>query len=100
MTDTMMRNILTHANPEWREQRSICARILDPTNQDRMKRRRAGVVHTNWHNLMTKWSGSQRWWAVSNDWKSFVKTAEDLCKRTLERDEDKKERFIPDWGRR
>ena len=29
MTDKMMRNILTHANPEWREQRSICARILD-----------------------------------------------------------------------
>ena len=45
MTDKMMRNILTHANPEWREQRSICARILHPKNQDRMKRRRAGVVH-------------------------------------------------------
>ena len=44
MTDKMMRNILTHANPEWREQRSICARILDPENQDRMKRRRAGFI--------------------------------------------------------
>ena len=29
-TDRMMRNILTHANPEWREQRSTCARVLDP----------------------------------------------------------------------
>ena len=61
MTDKMMRNIVTHANPEWSEQRSICARILDPKNQDRMKRRRAGVVHTNWDNLMMKWNGSQRW---------------------------------------
>ena len=41
ISDNMMRNILTHANPEWREQRSICARILDPKNQDRMKRRRS-----------------------------------------------------------
>ena len=57
-----------------------------------MKRRRAGVVHTNWDNLMMKWSGSQSWWEVSNDWKSFVKTAEDLRKRTLGRDEDKKKR--------
>ena len=47
MTDKMMRSILTHAIPEWMEQRSICARILDPKNQDRMKKRRAGVVHTN-----------------------------------------------------
>ena len=92
MTDKMMRNILTHANPEWREQRSICARILDPKNQDRMKRRRAGVVHTIWDNLMMKWSGSQRWWDVSNDWKSFVQTAEDWCRRTLERDEDIKKK--------
>ena len=90
MTDIMMRSILTHANPEWREQKSICSRILDPKNQDRMKRRRAGVVHTNWDNLMMRWSGCQRWWEVSNDWKSFAKTAEELCKRTLERDEDKK----------
>ena len=29
ISDKMMRNIRTHANPEWREQRSICARILD-----------------------------------------------------------------------
>ena len=94
MTDKMMRNILTHAKLEWREQRSTSARVLDPKNQDRMRRRRSGVVHTNWDNLMVKWSGSQRWWEVSNDWKSydwksFVKTAKDLCKRTLERDEDK-----------
>ena len=46
VTDKMMRSILTHANPKWREQRSICARILDPKNRDRMKRRRAGMVHT------------------------------------------------------
>ena len=46
-TDRMMRNILEHASLEWREQRSTCARILDSKNQDRMKRRRPGVVHTN-----------------------------------------------------
>ena len=94
MTDKMMRNILTHANPEWREQRSICARILDPENQDRMKRRRAGVVHTNWDNLMVKWSGSQRWWEVSKDWKSFVQTAEDLRKRTFGRNEHNKKKGL------
>ena len=42
-TNKMMRNILTHANPEWREQRFASARILDPKNQDKMKRRRAGL---------------------------------------------------------
>ena len=84
-----MRNILTHANPEWRKQKSTCARVLDLENQDRMKRRRAAVVHTNWDNLMMKWSGCQRWWEFSNDWKSFVKTALELCKRILNRDEDK-----------
>ena len=30
-TDRMKRNILTHANPKWREQRSTCARILGPS---------------------------------------------------------------------
>ena len=40
----------------------MSARVLDPRNQDRMKRRRAGVVHTHWDNLWTKWSGDQRWW--------------------------------------
>ena len=68
---------------------STCARVMDPKNQDWMKRRRAGVVHTHFDNLMMKWSGCQRWWEVSNDWKSFVKTAEELCKRILKRDEDK-----------
>ena len=29
--DRMKRNILTHANPKWREQRSTCARILGPS---------------------------------------------------------------------
>ena len=47
------------------------------------------MVLTNWDNLMMKWSGCQRWWGISNDWKSFVKTAEELCKRSLKRDEDK-----------
>ena len=60
----MMRNILTHANLEWREQKSISARVLDPKNQDRMERRKAGVVQTNWDNLKVKWSGCQRWCAV------------------------------------
>ena len=83
MTDKTMRSILTHANLEWSEQRSVCARILDPKNQDRMNRRRAGVVHANWDNLMLKWSGSQKWWEVSKDGISFVKTAEDLRERTL-----------------
>ena len=50
------------------------------------------MLHTNWDNLMMKWSGCQRWWEVPNDWKSFVKTAEGLCKRTQERDEDTKKR--------
>ena len=39
-----------------------------------------------------KWSGSQRWWEVSNHWKSFVKTDEDLVKRTLETNEDNKKK--------
>ena len=82
-TDRMMKNILRHADSEWREQRCTCAKILDPKNHDKMQRRRAGVVHTNWDNLWTKWSGSQRWWKVSKDWKSFIKTAEELCKRNL-----------------
>ena len=59
-TDRMMVNILKHANPEWREQRSTCAKILDPKNHDNMIRRRAGVVHTNWDNVWMKWSGCQR----------------------------------------
>ena len=60
-TDRMMGNILIHANPKWREQRSTNARLLDPKKQNKTKRRRAGVAHTNWDNLMTKWSDSQRW---------------------------------------
>ena len=57
------------------------------------------MVHTNWDNLMMKWSGCQRWWEVSNDWKSLVKTAEELCKRILKRDEDKKARGFSLIGR-
>ena len=41
---------------------------------------------------MVKWSGSQRWWEVSKDWKSFVQTAEDLRKRTLGRNEHNKKK--------
>ena len=47
----MMRNILRHANSEWREQRSTCASILYPKNHEKMERERVGVVHTNWDNL-------------------------------------------------
>ena len=39
-------NILMHACPECSEQRSTSARASDPKNQDKMKRRRAGVVGT------------------------------------------------------
>ena len=46
-----------------------------------------------------KWSSCQRWWDVSKDWKSFVKTAEELCKRTLERDKGKKVRDFPLIGK-
>ena len=37
----LMKNILKDANPEWREQRSICASILGPKNQDRMKKEKS-----------------------------------------------------------
>ena len=46
-TYQMMRDILRHASPLWRDQRSTNARLLDPRNHNLMKRRRAGVVHTN-----------------------------------------------------
>ena len=67
-TDQMMRSILMHANPEWREQTSMSARVVDPENQDKMKGRRAGA-----------WSGCKRW-ASSQDWRSFPSIAEELCK--------------------
>ena len=38
-TDQMMRDILRHADPLWRDQRSANARLLDPRNQNKMKRR-------------------------------------------------------------
>ena len=79
-----MRNFLTHANPEWRGQRSTSARIQDPKNQDKMKRRRARVVHANWDSLMVKWSTTQRWWETSKGWESLVKTAEEVCEKELE----------------
>ena len=48
---------------------------------------------------MVKWSCNQKWCEVSNDWKSLVTTAEELCKRTLGKDEDKKRRRCPLTGR-
>ena len=71
----MMENILKHANPEWREQRSTCAKILDPKNHEKMKRRRVGVVHTNWDTVWMKWSGCQRWWEVTKDWKKLTENS-------------------------
>ena len=53
-TDQTMRYNLRHANPLWRDQRSANATLLDPRNQNKMKRRRAGVVHTHRDSLMTK----------------------------------------------
>ena len=80
-TDQMMRSILTHANPKRGEQRSTSARVSDSENQDKMKRRRAGVEQTNCDNLMMKWSVCQRWWEFSNNLKCFVKTVEELRRR-------------------
>ena len=54
-----------------------------------MKRRRAGVVHANWDNFITRWSGCQRWWDLCEGWKSFVRVAQELCKRALTRKENK-----------
>ena len=85
-----MWHILKHANSEWQEQRSSCAKIFDPRNQGKMKRRKVGVVHTNWDNIWVKWGGSQRWWKASKDWKSFTRTATDLSQRDLVKEEDEK----------
>ena len=43
-SDQMMRSILIHANPVWRDQRSTNARVVDPEKQNKKKRRRAGVA--------------------------------------------------------
>ena len=86
----MMRNILRHATAESREQRPSCAKIVDPKNQDKTKRRKAGVMQTKWDNTWTKWSGNQRWWEGSGDWKSFTKTATDLRRRALIKEVDEK----------
>ena len=59
------------------------ARLLDPKTHDETKRRRVGVAHTNWDNLMTKWSDSQRWWETSKEWDRIVSAAEEICRRTL-----------------
>ena len=77
----MMRNILTHANHEWwREQRSTCARSLDPKNQDRMKQEESwsGAYELGQSDgemeLLSKMVGKS-----SKIGKSLVKTAEELC---------------------
>ena len=87
-TGQMMREIPRHADPFWRDQRSTNARLLGPRNQ-KMKRRRASVVHTNWDSPMTRWSGCQRWWESCKGREKFVKVAEELCKRALKREENK-----------
>ena len=87
-TDQMMRSMLMHASPMWREKKSTNAKVLGPKNKSKMKRRRAGVVHRSWDSLMTKWSGSQRWWETSKGWDSFVSTAEEICGTALKKDED------------
>ena len=38
-TDRMMRDILKHDNSEWREQKSTCAKILDPKNHEDEKKK-------------------------------------------------------------
>ena len=100
----------------WREQRSTNAMQLDPNNQNKTKRRGAGVVHTNCDNLMTKWSGLQRWWETSKGWDSFRRTAEEICKeikpsnwknennqeedertKSIVKERDKLRRWDPSW---
>ena len=75
--------ILMHANPLWRDQRCTNARLLDPRNQNKMKRMRAGVVLTSWDSLTTKWSGCKRWWESRKGWESLVSAAEELCTRAF-----------------
>ena len=87
--EQMMRDNLRHVNPFWRDQRSTSARLLDPRNQNEMKRRRVGVAHTTWDNFMTKGSGCQRWWDSCKGWESFVRAAEEVCKRAPKREENK-----------
>ena len=82
-TDLMMKNVLMHANLEWREQRSAATLLLDPKNKNKMTRKRAGVVYTSWDSLMTRWSDLFRWWETDKDWDSFVMTAEEVCGRKL-----------------
>ena len=82
-TDQMMRSILMHANPMWRKQRSTNAKKGTGTwTYCQMKRRRTGVVHTNWDSLIMKWSGSQRWWETTQGagtvlWAQQKKSAEE-----------------------
>ena len=44
----MMRGILKHSNPRWRDQIETSARLLHPMNHNEMKRRKVGVLHWNW----------------------------------------------------
>ena len=43
---------------------------------------------------MFKWANSQRWWEASKDWESFVTIPEELCKRSLRRNEDNNTRTL------
>ena len=79
--DQMMRNVLRHANPLERYERTVNARLLDP----RITLRWRDQVHTNWSSLVTKWSGFQRRWKSCKGWESFVRAAEELRKRDLKK---------------
>ena len=50
MSDKMLRSILTHENLEWREQRSIFARILDP-KKSRQDEKTKSWSCSHWHCL-------------------------------------------------
>ena len=82
-TDQMVRDILRRADFLSRDQRSTNARLLGPRNQNKMKRRSAGFVHTNLTALWWKRSGCQRWWESCKGWESFVKAVEELSAKEL-----------------
>ena len=86
VTDGMMRHILTHANPEWREQRSTCARSLDPKNQDRMKKEESwcGAYELGQSDGEMEWLPKMvvKFLKVG---KRLVKTGEELCEKDTEK---------------
>ena len=95
------RQILRHANLLWRDQRWTNARLLDPRNQNKMKRMRAGVPHTNWDSLMKKRSGDQRWWESYKGWESFAKAArravQKSCKKRWEQGDTVEQKWWTGW---